>query len=65
LPGSDRRTIAGDAWDREQAESCAVPAPTGRGAKNLGSTSIPVVGLGMPGLRVGTTPIYDLDDEQR
>jgi tRNA-2-methylthio-N6-dimethylallyladenosine synthase len=60
-----RRTIAGDAWDREQAESCGVPAPTGRGAKNLGSTSIPVVGLGMPTLRVGTTPIYDLDDEQR
>ena len=58
-----RRTIAGDAWDREQAESCGVPS-TG-GAKNLGSTSIPVVGLGMPTLRVSTAPIYDLDDGQR
>lgn len=57
-----RRTIAGDAWDREQAESCGVPSG---GAKNLGSTSIPVVGLGMPTLRVSTAPIYDLDDGQR
>jgi tRNA-2-methylthio-N6-dimethylallyladenosine synthase len=57
-----RRTIAGDAWDREQAESCGVSSG---GAKNLGSTSIPVVGLGMPTLRVSTAPIYDLDDGQR
>jgi tRNA-2-methylthio-N6-dimethylallyladenosine synthase len=62
-PVKVRRTIAGDAWDREQAESCGVPS-TG-GAKNLGSTSIPVVGLGMPALRVSTTPIYDLEDGQR
>ena len=62
-PVKVRRTIAGDAWDREQSESCGVPS-TG-GAKNLGSTSIPVVGLGMPALRVSTTPIYDLEDGQR
>lgn len=62
-PVKVRRTIAGDAWDREQAESCGVPS-TG-GAKNLGSTSIPVVGLGMPALRVSTTPIYDVEDGQR
>lgn len=58
-----RRTRAGDAWDREQAESCAVPSSGG--AKNLGSTSIPVVGLGMPTIRVATTPIYDPEDGQR
>ena len=36
-----RRTRAGDAWDRTQAESCAVPA----------DTATPVVGLGMPSRR--------------
>lgn len=58
-----RRTIAGDAWDREQAESCGVPNT--QGAKNLGSTSIPIVGLGMPTIRVSTTPLYDPEDGQR
>lgn len=58
-----RRTIAGDAWDREQAESCGVPST--QGAKNLGSTSIPIVGLGMPTVRVSTTPRYDPEDGQR
>lgn len=62
-PVKVRRTIAGDAWDREQAESCGIPSSGG--ATNLGSTSIPVVGLGMPSLRVSTIPIYDLDDGQR
>ena len=38
-----RRTPAGDAWDRAQAESCGVPAP---GAGAGGATS-----LGMPSLR--------------
>ncbi|MFD1211622.1 tRNA (N6-isopentenyl adenosine(37)-C2)-methylthiotransferase MiaB [Arthrobacter sp. GCM10027362] len=38
---SVRRSRAGDAWDRSQADSCAVPAPgPGRGAK--------AVSLGMP-----------------
>ncbi|NLA66327.1 MAG: tRNA (N6-isopentenyl adenosine(37)-C2)-methylthiotransferase MiaB [Leucobacter sp.] len=40
-----RRTRAGDAWDRRQAESCGVPAPA-----NLGSGPASV-GLGMPTIR--------------
>ncbi|MBI5161034.1 MAG: tRNA (N6-isopentenyl adenosine(37)-C2)-methylthiotransferase MiaB [Micrococcales bacterium] len=40
-----RRTRAGDAWERQDAESCAAPAhPGGAGAS---------VGLGLPGLREG------------
>ncbi len=42
-----RRTIAGDAWDRAQAESCGVPA--------IGATSTPGgaagVNLGLPAIR--------------
>lgn len=38
-----RRTRAGDAWDRAEAESCAVPTPTASGART--------VNLGLPGLR--------------
>ena len=41
-----RRTRAGEAWDRSQAESCGVPSSGG--VVNLGS-----VGLGLPTLRVG------------
>ena len=40
-----RRTRAGDAWDRAQAASCAVPAATPAGTGR--------VTLGLPGLRVG------------
>ena len=40
-----RRTRAGDAWDRRQAESCGVPAPAAPGR-------VPAsVGLGMPSIR--------------
>jgi tRNA-2-methylthio-N6-dimethylallyladenosine synthase len=63
-----RRTRAGDAWDRAEAESCAVPS---HGA----SAGAPApVSLGLPTLRsrldVGapagvTTPIYDLADGER
>ncbi|QHC66308.1 tRNA (N6-isopentenyl adenosine(37)-C2)-methylthiotransferase MiaB [Rathayibacter sp. VKM Ac-2759] len=57
-----RRTRAGDAWDRAQAESCGVPATTPAGAA-------PRVSLGLPGLRVRTatltTPIYDTADGER
>ncbi|WP_353987650.1 tRNA (N6-isopentenyl adenosine(37)-C2)-methylthiotransferase MiaB [Ruicaihuangia caeni] len=53
-----RRTRAGDAWDRAQAESCGTPSPSASGTP--GSVS-----LGMPSLRVATLPIYDLADEQR
>lgn len=42
-----RRTRAGDAWDRNQAESCAVPAAGSAG------TTPGAVSLGLPGLRVG------------
>jgi tRNA-2-methylthio-N6-dimethylallyladenosine synthase len=64
-----RRTRAGEAWDRAQAESCAVPGDTG--ASGAGRVS-----LGLPMLRVrdaeplvspgvGTMPIYDPTDAQR
>ena len=39
-----RRTRAGDAWDRSQADSCAVPAPSVDGAPRA-------VSLGLPTLR--------------
>jgi tRNA-2-methylthio-N6-dimethylallyladenosine synthase len=41
-----RRTRGGDAWDRAQSESCAVPAPSGDGGTRA-------VSLGLPTLRVG------------
>ncbi|CAG7597928.1 tRNA-2-methylthio-N(6)-dimethylallyladenosine synthase [Leucobacter soli] len=44
-----RRTRAGDAWDRREAESCGVPVPAG-GASPAARSA---VGLGMPTLRVG------------
>jgi tRNA-2-methylthio-N6-dimethylallyladenosine synthase len=54
-----RRTRAGDAWDRAAAESCAVPAaPAVAGAPRP-------VSLGLPMLRVATTPIYDPADGER
>jgi tRNA-2-methylthio-N6-dimethylallyladenosine synthase len=54
-----RRTSAGDAWDRAQAASCAAPT-----SSPAGGTS-GKVSLGLPTLRVATTPIYDLADGQR
>jgi len=42
-----RRTRGGDAWDRSQAESCAVPSPAGE------SGTPRAVSLGLPTLRVG------------
>ncbi len=41
-----RRTRAGDAWDRTQAESCAIPAAPDAGATRP-------VSLGLPTLRIG------------
>jgi tRNA-2-methylthio-N6-dimethylallyladenosine synthase len=59
-----RRTRAGDAWDRADAASCAVPAHA--------PASMPgAVSLGLPTLRVGapagivTMPIYDVSDGER
>ena len=62
-PLTVRRTRSGDAWDRAEAESCAVPAPSVDGKKT--------VSLGLPSLRVGPPPsvatiqIYDVTDGQR
>jgi tRNA-2-methylthio-N6-dimethylallyladenosine synthase len=47
VPLEIRRTRAGDAWDRAQAESCAVPAP----ADAAGAPR--PVSLGLPTLRLG------------
>ena len=44
-----RRTRAGDAWDRRQADSCGVPSVSGGGATNAGAA----VNLGLPSIRVG------------
>ncbi|OJU47577.1 MAG: tRNA (N6-isopentenyl adenosine(37)-C2)-methylthiotransferase MiaB [Microbacterium sp. 69-7] len=45
-----RRTRAGDAWDRTQAESCGVPTSSGV----AGETGAPrAVSLGLPTLRLG------------
>ncbi len=56
-PLTIRSTRAGDAWDRAEAASCAVPstAPTEKGR----------VSLGLPSLRVATVPIYDTSDGLR
>jgi tRNA-2-methylthio-N6-dimethylallyladenosine synthase len=59
-----RRTRAGDAWDRAEAESCAVPS---HGTQTTGASGDGVarVSLGLPTLRVATTPIYDPTDGLR
>ncbi|SDK75856.1 tRNA-i(6)A37 thiotransferase enzyme MiaB [Cryobacterium psychrotolerans] len=58
-----RRTIAGDAWDRLEAESCGVPASHGA------DSAAGPVSLGLPTLRPGsgsaTIPIYDVTDGER
>ncbi len=48
-----RRTRAGDAWDRQQAESCGVPAPATGGTAAGGARA---VSLGLPVLRIGSGP---------
>jgi len=71
-----RRTRAGDAWDRAQADSCGVPAPASGAAGASSSAAGGAVSLGLPTLRVGsrepltspgvgTMPIYHPDDAQR
>ena len=60
-----RRTRSGDAWDRAQAESCAVPTPTSTANSSTSPDGAPRVSLGLPTLRVSTTPIYDPTDGQR
>ncbi len=51
-----RRTRAGDAWDRAEAESCAEPSEPATPGR---------VSLGLPELRVVTTPVYDPSDGLR
>ncbi|WP_396129986.1 tRNA (N6-isopentenyl adenosine(37)-C2)-methylthiotransferase MiaB [Agromyces aerolatus] len=69
-PLAIRRTRAGDAWDRQQADSCGVPAAPGAADASAAGR----VSLGLPSLRVreplvapgvGTMPIYDPTDAQR
>ncbi len=61
-----RRTRAGDAWDRAQSESCAVPTP---GATAAGTGAGGPVSLGLPTLRLRsgatTIPIYNTNDDER
>ncbi|QAV68995.1 tRNA (N6-isopentenyl adenosine(37)-C2)-methylthiotransferase MiaB [Salinibacterium sp. UTAS2018] len=54
-----RRTRAGDAWDRAEAASCGVPSTATAG------DAAPRVSLGLPTIRVATTPIYDPSDSLR
>jgi len=54
-----RRTRAGDAWDRAQTDSCGVP--TSASTSGAG----PRVSLGLPTIRVSTTPIYEPTDSLR
>ena len=63
-PLNIRRTRAGDAWDRAEAESCAVPSHSD-GALREPQGPAARVSLGLPTLRVATTPIYDIHDDQR
>lgn len=65
-PLAIRRTRAGDAWDRAEAASCAVPTSTSAGATEApGRVSLGLPTLRVTGPRVATTPIYDLGDGQR
>ncbi|HEV7564723.1 MAG TPA: tRNA (N6-isopentenyl adenosine(37)-C2)-methylthiotransferase MiaB [Microbacteriaceae bacterium] len=68
-----RRTRAGDAWDRAEAESCAVPAQGAvSGEPGRVSLGLPLLRIGGPSIAepltipgVGTMPIYDLTDGER
>jgi tRNA-2-methylthio-N6-dimethylallyladenosine synthase len=58
-----RRTRAGDAWDAAQAASCGVPS--GGDVTRASSARPARVSLGLPTLRVATTPIYSTTDDLR
>jgi tRNA-2-methylthio-N6-dimethylallyladenosine synthase len=60
-----RRTRAGDAWDRAEAESCAVPAHSGSALREPQGSGSAKISLGLPTPRVATTPIYDPTDGLR
>jgi len=57
VPFPVRRTSAGEAWDRAQAASCGAPSASSGGSGR--------VSLGLPTIRVATTPLYDPADNQR
>jgi len=40
-----RRTMAGDAWDRAEAEACGVPSHSGTAAGGAVSLGMPTLGL--------------------
>ena len=64
-----RRTTAGDAWDRAESESCAVPAlavaSETPGRVSLGLPTLRIAAVPVSTVPVATLPIYDLDDGQR
>lgn len=60
-----RRTRAGDAWDRAEAASCGVAAPSESRTATSVSLGLPTLRIGLPTAGVGTVPIYDLHDGQR
>jgi tRNA-2-methylthio-N6-dimethylallyladenosine synthase len=63
-----RRTQAGDAWDRAEAASCAVPSPAGdASAPGRVSLGLPTLRVGEPLTTpgVGTMPIYNPTDGLR
>jgi tRNA-2-methylthio-N6-dimethylallyladenosine synthase len=64
-PLTIRRTRAGDAWDRAEAASCAVPANADGSSKAAVSLGLPTLRDGLPPVLVSTTAIYDLHDGQR
>jgi tRNA-2-methylthio-N6-dimethylallyladenosine synthase len=68
--GSIRRTRAGDAWDRSEAESCGIPTtPVGGDGRRAVSLGLPTlrVGTGEPATApsISTSPIYHPDDDRR
>jgi len=65
-----RRTRAGDAWDRAEAESCAVPTAGPSAGAGRVSLGLPSLRVGAPGSEpsapgVGTLPIYHPHDGER
>ena len=56
-PLAIRRTRAGDAWDRVEAASCAVPAHGDGPAPASVLLGLPTLRVGLPPVAVGTTPV--------
>ncbi len=56
-PLAIRRTRAGDAWDRAESASCAVPAHGDGPAPASVSLGLPTLRVGLPPVAVGTTSV--------